>query len=164
MMPSDQEIESVLARSVTRLHELGVRVAVLFIGHFTTEQVAVVERVTDDWNARGYSMRALGLSLGSASGLTIAPDHAGRFETTLVHAHLPARVALDEIPPPRAEEAAEDPWGAARHTPGNSLWGVVGPDPRDFDPAEGPPLLDGCVRWLLAELDRVESDPRASAG
>lgn len=91
----------------------------------------------------------MGLSLNQATSLAIEPDHAGRFETTLLHSHLPARVAPELIPEPRHGEAGEDPWGQGRYDPEHSLWGVVGPDPRAFDPADAPELLDACVRWLL---------------
>ena len=152
-MPSDREITALLARTLSRLNDLGVLLAVVFTGHFAREQVACVRQVAHDWNERGYRMRALGLSVDQAAGLAITPDHAGRFETTLLRAHMPDRVDLGRIPPMRPDEAGEDPWGQQRHAPGHSLWGVVGPDPRDVDAADGPTILDGIVRWLLAEVD-----------
>jgi creatinine amidohydrolase len=153
--PSGAGIGELLDYSLERLDELGVDVAAMFTGHFAPEQVALVEDVADRWNGRGRRMRALGLSVDGAPGLAIAPDHAGRFETTLLHAHLPERVSLELIPEPRPGEAGDDPWGQGRYDPKHSLWGVVGPDPRDFDPADAPALLDACVRWVLAEIDGV---------
>lgn len=156
-MPSDGEITALLTRALSRLDELGVRLAVVFTGHFAHEQVALVTRVARDWNENGHRMRAIGLSVDQASGLAIAPDHAGRFETTLLHAHMPDRVDLGRIPEARHDEAGEDPWGPQRHTPGHSLWGVVGPDPRSVDPADGPALLEGIVGWLLGEVEQAEA-------
>ena len=153
--PSGTEIGALLAYSLERLDELGVDVAVMFTGHFAPEQVALVEHAADRWNGRGRRMRALGLSVDGVSGLEIAPDHAGRFETTLLHAHLPESVSLELIPEARPGEAGEDPWGQERYDPEHSLWGVVGPDPRSFEPTDAPALLDACVRWVLAEIDRA---------
>ena len=33
------------------------------------------------------------------------------------------------------------------------LWGVIGPDPRNYDTAEGPVLLSACVNWIVDEVD-----------
>ena len=132
---------------------LGVELAVMFTGHFAPEQVALVEDAADRWNGRGRRMRAVGLSVDGATGLAIAPDHAGRFETTLLHAHRPETVSPELIPEPRPGEAGQDPWGQVRYDPAHSLWGVVGPDPRSFDPADAAALLDACVRWVLAQID-----------
>ena len=153
MVGSGAEIGALLAYSLERLDEQGVELAVMFTGHFAPEQVALVEEVAASWNDRGRRMRALGLSVDGATGLAIAPDHAGRFETTLLHAHQPERVSPELIPDPRPGEAGEDPWGQDRYDPEHSLWGVVGPDPRDFDAGEAPALLDACVRWVLDEVD-----------
>ena len=150
IMPAGDEIRALLDRSLARLDELGVRLAVLFTGHFPDEQIAIVEDAAAVWNARGRGMRALGLSLSGVEGALLAPDHAGRFETTLLQAHLPDRVALDRLPPHHADEGLDDPWGPSRNDPGHPLWGVVGPDPRLVDPAQGPILLDACVSWVLA--------------
>ena len=153
MMPSGTEIGALLAYSLERLDELGVEMAVMFTGHFAPEQVALVEDAADGWNGRGRRMRALGLSVDGTTGLAIAPDHAGRFETTLLHAHLPQHVSPELIPEQPPDEAGEDPWGQERYDPAHSLWGVVGPDPRSFDPADAAALMDACVRWVLAEMD-----------
>jgi creatinine amidohydrolase len=153
--PSGTEIGALLAYSLERLDELGVDVAVIFTGHFAPEQVALVEHAAGRWNDRGRRMRALGLSVDGVTDLAIPPDHAGRFETTLLHAHLPESVSPELIPERRPGEAGEDPWGQQRYDPEHSLWGVVGPDPRGFDPADAPALLDACVRWVLAETDRA---------
>jgi len=153
--PSGEEIAVLLAYSLERLDAMGVELAVLFTGHFAPDQVAMVKGVAEVWNASGRRMRALGLAVNEPTGLPIGPDHAGRFETTLLHAILPDLVAPELIPAPRDGEAGEDPWGPARYDREHSLWGIVGPDPRDFDPADGPGLLDACVTWVLAEVDKA---------
>lgn len=153
--PSGTDIGSLLAYSLERLDEMGVDLAVMFTGHFAPEQIALVEGTADGWNGRGREMHALGLSVNHAAGLAIEPDHAGRFETTLLYAHLPDSVDPELIPEPRPGEEGEDPWGQRRYDPAHSLWGVVGPDPRGFDPADAPALLDGCVQWVLDEIEKA---------
>jgi creatinine amidohydrolase len=152
-MPAGDEIRALLDRSLARLGELGVRLAVLFTGHFPVEQIAIVEEAAAAWNAGGRGMLALGLSLSNVEGALLAPDHAGRFETTLLQAHLPGRVALARLPARDPEDGPDGPFGPARNDPAHPLWGVVGPDPRQADPAEGPALLDACVSWVLAKAD-----------
>jgi creatinine amidohydrolase len=151
--PTGAEIGTLLAYSLERLDQLGVELAVMFTGHFAPEQVALVTDTAERWNMGDHRMRTLGLSVADATGLAIAPDHAGRFETTLLHAHRPECVSPELIPEPRPGEGDEDPFGSERYDPAHSLWGIAGPDPRDFDPADGPALLDGCVRWVLAQVD-----------
>jgi creatinine amidohydrolase len=151
-METGAEMRALLDRSLTRLEAFGVRLAVLFTGHFPDEQIEVVEAAARDCNARGGPLSAMALSLNRVQGAAIGPDHAGIFETTLLHALLPDRVAIDRLPPRASDQAPDDPWGAARQEPGHPLWGVVGPDPRDFDPAAGPALLGACVDWVVREV------------
>jgi hypothetical protein len=46
------------------------------------------------------------------------------------------------------------------------LWGVIGPDPRNYDTAGGPVLLSACVNWIVDEVDDAfragEPIPKAS--
>ncbi|MBL8592187.1 MAG: hypothetical protein JNK01_05835, partial [Devosia sp.] len=37
------------------------------------------------------------------------------------------------------------------HDPAHPLFGIFGPDPRRFDPAEAIPLREAMIDWLLAE-------------
>jgi len=58
--------------------------------------------------------------------------------------------------PTRAEEDwDDDPWSAKRHDPTHPLWGVIGPDPRNYNAAEGPALLSACVNWIVGEVDHT---------
>jgi creatinine amidohydrolase len=157
MMTDDTAIATLLGRALQRLQEFGVRCAVLFTGHFADEQVAMIRRIAADWNTAGHAMTVLALAINGAEPSPIQPDHAGIFETTLLHAMWPDRVDLGQLPPKpaRTGDIEEDGWGPQRHRAGNPLWGVVGPDPRDFDPAQGPVLLTAVVDWLVAEVLRA---------
>jgi creatinine amidohydrolase len=158
VMTDDSVITSLLGRALLRLQQFGVRTAVLFTGHFADEQIAMIKRIAAEWNAANNtannSMRVLALSMNEVTPSPIAPDHAGIFETTLLHALWPERVDLGQLPPKpvRTGDIEEDGWGPQRHVSGHPLWGVVGPDPRDFEPARGPVLLEAAVAWLSSSV------------
>ena len=87
-------------------------------------------------------------------GLAIAPDHAGVFETTLLYALHPQLVQMDRLPSLAKAPLATDDWAESRHNAKHPIWGVFGPDPRQFDPAQAPILLTRCVDWLVAQVGR----------
>jgi creatinine amidohydrolase len=154
-------LEELLTQTLRRLADFGVRLAVLFTGHFADEQLALVDDVAARWNAGADTrMRALALSVNRA-GTPLAPDHAGVFETTLLSALRPELVRLGQIPLD-AGESAPDPLGAVgyehRHDPAHPLWGVMGPDPRGYDPAHAQALLDELVAWTQAQVAEATRD------
>ncbi|MGI3786084.1 MAG: creatininase family protein [Janthinobacterium lividum] len=151
-------LAELLEQTLRRLADFGVRLAVLFTGHFADEQLALVDDVAARWNASGEpAMRALALSVNRAE-TSLTPDHAGVFETTLLSALRPERVQLDRIPLDH-DEPAPDPAGTTgyehRHDPAHPLWGVMGPDPRGFVPDRAQDLLDQVVGWTRAQVDEA---------
>ena len=89
MMPEDLEIAAILRLTLTRLGRLGVRQVVLFTGHFADAQLAMIHAVAAGWNAGGEAMKVLALGVNGNSAAPLPPDHAGRFETTLLAAYHP---------------------------------------------------------------------------
>jgi creatinine amidohydrolase len=157
MGSSDGPIRALLELSLARLQDFGVRLAVLFTGHFADEQLALVDEVASGWNARGGALRALGLAVNRADA-SVAPDHAGIFETSLLSAIAPDRVQLERLASLAAAPARDpggDEQGAHRHDPTHPLHGVFGPDPRTFDPRAAGGLLDEVVAWTVAQVDHV---------
>jgi creatinine amidohydrolase len=154
MMPKDREIAALIGRALQRLQEFGVRCAVLFTGHFADEQIEMIKDIAAKWNADEPAMKVLALAINGAEPSPIQPDHAGVFETTMLHALWPERVDLGQLPPKSSDTRAieEDGWGPQRHEADHPLWGVVGPDPREFDPSVGPALLAAVVDWLVAKV------------
>lgn len=151
-------LEELLTQTLRRLADFGVRLAVLFTGHFADEQLALVDDVAARWNTSGETgLRALALSVNRAE-TPLAPDHAGVFETTLLSALWPERVQPDRIPLGPGE-SAPDPVGAVgfehRHDPAHPLWGVMGPDPRGYVPAHAQALLGVVVGWTLRQVDEA---------
>jgi len=160
MMSDDSAITALLGRALLRLQEFGVRCVVLFTGHFADEQIAMIRRIAMEWSAAGQPMKVLALAINGAERSPIPPDHAGIFETTLLHALWPECVDLGRLPPKTASggEPEEDGWGPQRHRVGHPLWGVVGPDPRDFDPDKGLALLSAVEDWLVAAVMHCGQD------
>jgi creatinine amidohydrolase len=151
MMPDSGAIVAMVNAALTRLADFGVQRAIVFTGHFADEQLAMVDEIAAEWNERSTSMRVVATGINRAEGLAIAPDHAGVFETTMLHALWPDRVDLGELNPIDPEQPATDNFADTRHDHEHDLWGVFGPDPRQFNPALGPELLSATANWLAAQ-------------
>ena len=143
-------IETLLTETLTRLGELGVQRVVLLSGHFAEEQGDLITRVADAWNLRGAPMRAVARTLGQAPHPPVAPDHAARFESLLLHALHPDLVDLSRLPDHEEFPApeGEDPFGPDRHRADHPLFGVFGPDPRGLATEDAEPLLRDLVHWV----------------
>jgi creatinine amidohydrolase len=165
MMNSAEGIRSHLEQTLTRLEAFGVRVAVIFTGHFADEQLAMIDDISRDWNAvtgRALIVHATGVNRCESS--PIAPDHAGVFETSLLHALRPELVHLDRLPALQ-DYPVDDPYGNAmgpqRHDPSNPLWGIFGPDPRPLPLEETQAVLDTLVGWLAGLVNRAVTTARS---
>jgi creatinine amidohydrolase len=151
MATSGAPLVDLLEQALRRLEDFGVRVGVLFTGHFAGEQLALIDDVAARWNAGTSPLKVLALAV-NRSDAPVAPDHAGIFETTLLSALWPDRVRLDRLP--SVEEVPNpDPDGAVgyehRHDPAHPLWGVMGPDPRQLDAQNAGELLDALISWTV---------------
>ena len=154
VIPSDPDhIEALLRFTLQRLEANGMRLAVLFSGHFAPTQLDMIDRIANDWNGQNRALRVFATAVNRVEGLPLAPDHAGRFETTLLAALWPELVRLDRIASlSEAPLAVGDVWEKGRHDPKHPIWGVVGADPRNFNVAQAKPLLDATVAWLLRQV------------
>jgi len=152
MMDGDAEIAAELGKTLSRLEDFGCRLAVLFSGHFADTQLAMIDRIATGWNGARRPMRVFATAVNRIEGLAIAPDHAGVFETALVYALHPELVQLSRLPSLQQAAVTTDDWAESRHDPKHPVWGVFGPDPRRFDPAQAAPLLTASVDWLVARV------------
>ncbi len=149
-----QEIEAQLMFTLQRLETFGVKLGVLFSGHFPDTQLDMIDRVATTWNKRNTSLKVFATAVNRIPELKFAPDHAGIFETTLLAALHPELVQLDRLkslamaPLPKGE----NDFGEIRHNPDHPIYGVFGPDPRHFNPDNAQPLLEACVNWLVAQV------------
>jgi creatinine amidohydrolase len=157
MMTAPTGLTAHLRTTLERLEGFGVRRAVLFTGHFAPEQLDVVDDVTAAWNATGSTLRVVGTGVNRCPDAPFAPDHAGVFESTLLHAIAPGLVHVERLPTLADRPAIDpddDPYGVHRHDPDHPLWGVFGPDPRAADFSHSAALLDHLGDWL-GELARA---------
>lgn len=159
IMASAGTITDLIRQSLQRLSDFGVRLVVLLTGHFADEQLAMIDDIAGDWNAGTTSLHVLALSV-NRSDASVPPDHAGVFETSLLSAMWPDRVEIDRLPT-LSDSPANDPggdvMGAHRHDPAHPLHGVFGPDPRVFDRAAAPALLDEIVAWTVRLVELAGS-------
>lgn len=145
MMPTTTEIEALLTFTLCRLSDLGVAEAVLFSGHFADEQLAMIDRITDSWNATGAPPHVRALSVNRAEVPGFAADHAGLFETTLLDGVEPG---LSDLA--RLGDAADD---RDRFDDRSPLWGIVGADPRPDPPTTAEALAAAIVSIICAKIE-----------
>ncbi|NQX26624.1 creatininase family protein [Microbacteriaceae bacterium VKM Ac-2854] len=154
MMADPSGIRSHLEQTFAKLEAFGVRLAVLFTGHFADEQLAMIDEIAASWNAAAHPLAVLATGV-NRSDAPIAPDHAGVFESTLLSAFEPDLVHLELLPDAATSpDPGGDPMGEQRHDRAHPLWGVFGPDPRGADLARAPQLRDAVVSWLGSEVAR----------
>lgn len=151
MMPGEAELFALLRQTLTRLQAFGVRQAVLFTGHFADEQLEMITGLASHWNAQSGTLLVLALGVNGNAAAPLPPDHAGRFETTLLAAYQPQTVNMVLLPPANPGEANEDPFGPQRHAPSHSLHGISGADPREFRSEEAPALRRSMAVWLAEQ-------------
>jgi creatinine amidohydrolase len=152
MMPGAAEIEAQLAFTLGKLKSFGFTCAVLFSGHFPPEQLDMIDRLAAAFTTHDF--KVIATAVNRIEGLANGPDHAGLFETTLLAAMWPDLVQLDRLPSlndaPLPDGDAD--FGEGRHDSSHPIWGVFGPDPRQFKEEHAKPLLDAAVAWLVGQV------------
>lgn len=153
MMPEGSELRRLIEVTLARLDAFGVRQVVILSGHFAGEQVDLIQQIAAAHEGRSPGVRVRALAVDMNPEAPLAPDHAGLFETTLLHAYHPDLVSIEALPPPRPGEVGEDAFGPQRHDPRHSLHGVFGPDPRALDRDLSGSLRESMVRWLVEQAE-----------
>jgi creatinine amidohydrolase len=70
VIPSEPEhIENLLSLTLERLELTGVKLAVLFSGHFAPTQLDMIDRISSDWNNRSREMRVLSTAVNRIEGI-----------------------------------------------------------------------------------------------
>jgi creatinine amidohydrolase len=77
----------------------------------------------------------------------LAPDHAGAFETLLMHALAPDTVDMSMVP--SLQQAADVPDRLDSKSP---IWGVIGKDPRTVSLDGSHALLEIMTDWLSSHI------------
>jgi creatinine amidohydrolase len=147
MIPKPDAIEAQLAFTISRLESFAFKKIVVFSGHFPSEQLDMIDRLAAKHSHLKFTV--LATAVNRIEGLDIAPDHAGVFETTLLYAMHPNLVQMDRLPSLANVPLTSDDWAESRHNPKHPVFGVVGPDPRSFEPQRAATLLAAAVDWLV---------------
>jgi creatinine amidohydrolase len=158
MMDGDVEIRAQLEKTLSRLEEFGVELAVIFTGHFAPEQLEMISSIATNWSDSSKRMKVIDLAINMPLESAPSPDHAGVFETTVLSRFEPETIDLSKLPSIAEAPAIDpdgDPYGLHRHDPAHVLWGVFGPDPRNFDPAQADSLT-------LRISDAIEREVKAA--
>lgn len=154
MMREESGLSAYLEQTLAKLQSFGVHLAVVFTGHFAEQQLSMIDNLAETWNAAGNRMSVYATGV-NRSDVELPPDHAGVFESTLLHSFAPELVHLDRLP----DRTAHPDWGrnasgAQRHDPSHPLWGVFGQDPREANLDESRELGIAVVSWLSREIAR----------
>jgi len=158
MMDTPEEITLILEKTLDRLNDFEIEVAVIFSGHFAPEQLELIDFVAKKWNASGKELKTIALGINMHINHPILPDHAGIFETTVLSHFHPDSIdigALPDIEEYPVENPDEDPYGTQRHDPDHVLWGIFGPDPRNFDPEIAESLVQSLCDAIEVEVSKA---------
>ncbi len=143
MMQDGTEIEAMLTRTAERLQAMQVARLIIFSGHFADEQLALIDDFEKHWNASGQLPRVTATAVNRCTDVGVPPDHAGAFETLLLHAIAPETVDLSQL-----ASVAEAPDTLERYDPESPIWGVFGADPRGVDLSQSEALCAHMAHWL----------------
>nr|WP_276512244.1 creatininase family protein [Cryobacterium roopkundense] len=161
MMTSAAGVRAHLEHTLARLEHFGFRLAVIFTGHFAPEQLAMIDEIASAWRQAERTMDVLATGVNRCETAPLAPDHAGLFETTLLHSFWPDLVHLERLPSAADHPGIDphsNPMGDYRHDPRHPLWGIFGPDPRGFDPSTSAELSGTLVAWLANSVSARLTD------
>ncbi len=109
------------------LESMGFQVAVYLSGHYPCE----IHEIAEEYNARG-GMRVISVTENELAEGVPAGDHAGSWETTMLHVLRPGLVDLSKLPPlpagvKHAGEVIPPRWHFRQRC---EYYGIYGSDPR----------------------------------
>jgi creatinine amidohydrolase len=158
MMHGSHEKRVILENTLDRLEDFELELAVIFSGHFAPEQLELISSIAKQWNLGGKKLKVIALAINMELDDSIAPDHAGIFETTVLSYFHPGSIDISALPDAReypVEDVDEDPFGLQRHNPDHVLWGIFGPDPRNYVPEFAEALVSKLSRALELEVSKA---------
>ena len=145
ILPDETEFKRILAYTLCRLSDFGVKRVVMFSGHFPDEQLDALQSLVVAWKTGAKQMTVLATSVKDFEAEGLKSDHAGKFETTLLHGLRPELVSMDQLVP-LGDNLADVAWD----DPKNETWGVYGEDPRLADLSTSKALVDDMAAWLAS--------------
>ena len=154
LLEKEETLIAMLKDTLHRLEAFGVKLAVIFTGHFGKRQLALLREFKELWIEEKHSMKLLVLSVSECPQAKMKGDHGAIFETSLLTRLHPELVQLNNLPD-KDEYPANDPegdsWGEHRRDPRNILFGILGDDPRMWEESRAKELYDSILSWLIKE-------------
>jgi len=133
---TDDSAEDHLADVMRNLRTLGVRVLVLYTGHYPGSQLRMVKRLAARFNRGRGSMKVVPFS---EPWLFKDGDHAGKWETSIYMALCPEHVDMRRIAPRNFKDHG---WNEQR-------------DPRQASPEFGKKAVRRIVAYLRKEIEEA---------
>ena len=87
-----------LKDTLHRLEAFGVKLAVIFTGHFGKRQLALLREFKELWIEEKHPMKLLVLSVSECPQAKMKGDHGAIFETSLLYCLHPELVHLNNLP------------------------------------------------------------------
>jgi creatinine amidohydrolase len=156
LLEEESTFLSIIRDTLKRLEAFGVKLAVVFTGHFGKRQLAALEVLKNEWQQEKHSMRLLVLSINQCPDASMTGDHGAIFETSLLTQLSPELVHLDKLPDQEIHPANDpegDSWGPHRRDPANVLFGILGDDPRQYEEGRAEELLDTILTWTIGQVE-----------
>ncbi len=156
LVEDEAEFNALIRTTLNRLEDFNVEQAVIFTGHFGRRQLAALDLLQEEWRMENHTMKLTCLSMNRCAEAELKGDHGALFETSLLAQLHPDLVQLDRLPDINQHPAADpdgDSWGIHRRDPDNVLFGILGDDPRAYDPLQGAKLLETLLDWLVSEVN-----------
>ncbi len=158
LLEQEDTFQAILRDTLSRLEAYGVMLAVVFTGHFGKRQLAALDQLKQRWAEEDHQMKLLVLSISQCPDAKMKGDHGAIFETSLLAQLHPELVHLDKLPDITIHPANDpegDSWGPHRRDPQNILFGILGDDPRDYDPVKAAELLGSILQWFTREVEQA---------
>lgn len=163
IIPTEDQINPLLAQTLDHLARFGFRVVVTLTGHYAGEQVRMVHALAEEAASRHPEVTFLGLTEPEIStplpGDRYPGDHAAKYETSLALALNPNWVRLDRLTPGRDPAQVTLP-ETPRHGPESQwdpehrLYAIWGEDPGVHASREiGEKLVAEIVERLAAQVE-----------
>lgn len=145
-------ITGVLATTLRRFEESGVKAAVIYSGHFALKQIEMLRAFQAEWESETHVMKLVTLIGADLPDAPITPDHGGLFETALLSVLAPGTLEMTELPPIEdhpGDLPGQSSNGPQRRDPSHPLFGIMGTDPRTLDAAQAQDLTDQLTGWIV---------------
>ncbi len=158
LLEQERTFLAILRDTLARLEAFEVKLAVVFTGHFGKRQLAALEILKKEWTDEKRTMKLLVLSINQCPETTMIGDHGALFETSLLNQLHPELVHLEKLPDLESHPADDpdgDSWGVHRRDPDNILFGILGDDPRDYEPVKAAELLAAILHWFTREVEQI---------